>query len=92
MVGEKILAAFVLQGQLLAVGSFLKEKCDYFLVELALVLVHLDLQAAEVVEQGEALLFVDNPVGVGPVLYQQICHQETYFLVLKAAGFLNQPE
>ena len=92
MVGEEVLAAFVLEGQLLAVCTLLEEEDYYFSVELALVLVHLDLWAAEVVQQGEALLFVDDPVGVGPVLHQQIRHQEAYFLVLEAARFLNQPK
>ena len=69
MVGEEVLAAFVLEGQLLAVCTLLEEEDYYFSVELALVLVHLDLWAAEVVQQGEALLFVDDPVGVGPVLH-----------------------
>ena len=69
MVGEEVLAAFILEGQLLAVCALLEEEGYYFPVELALVLVHLDLEPAEVVQQGEALLFVDDPVGVGPVLH-----------------------
>ena len=92
VVGEKVLATFVLEGQLLVVCTLLEEEGYYFPVELALALVHLDLEAAEVVQQGEALLFVDDPVGVGPVLHQQIRHQEAYLFVLEAARFLNQSE
>lgn len=67
-----------------------QQKPHDLLVDQPLRLIHLHLQRTEIMQQRPPPRLLNDPIGIRPVLDQQLTHQETNLLVLKTISLLNQ--
>jgi hypothetical protein len=92
VVFQQLLTTFIPEGQLPIIGSLFQEEADDVVVELFLGLVHLHLEAAEIVEQRVAVLLVDDPVHIGARPHEEFGDEEADFAVFEAGGFFHEAE
>lgn len=89
---QQILTALIAQGQQGIICSPFQQILDDLIIKLLLCLIHLHLQTAEVVQQGETILLIYYPIQICSMLDEQVGDEEADLFILETSRFFYQSE